>query len=270
MRKIAVISIIMVALILGNSAVAMAGGGLRYVVKSGDTLAKIGMKHGVDYHIIMENNNLNSDLIRPGMELYVPNEGPHIYSVKRGDSLWEISRKYGVSVEDIKKINQLTSNNLPAGLKLVIFKKNSSSVVAPAVKPVVKPVTTSRGELSKEDIKLLAKLIYAEARGESLEGQIAVGAVIINRLRSSAFPDTIRNVIYQRTRNGYQFSPVGNGQIKLEPDRTAYYAAEQAIKGNDPTGGAVFFYNPKTSSDKWIRTLPIQKVIGNHVFASSK
>jgi len=115
---------------------------------------------------------------------------------------------------------------------------------------------------------LLARLIHAEARGESFEGQVAVGAVILNRINSPHFPKTIPDVILQKNNRVYQFSPVGDGSINLEPDEKALKAAEQALSGKDPTGGALFFYNPDISGDTWILTLPVVTKIGNHVFAT--
>ena len=115
---------------------------------------------------------------------------------------------------------------------------------------------------------LLARIIHAEARGESFEGKVAVGAVVLNRIRSPHFPKTISDVIFQKNNRVYQFSPVGDGSFNLEPDETSLEAALQALSGKDPTGGALFFYNPELSSDRWIRTLPVMTRIGNHVFAT--
>jgi spore germination cell wall hydrolase CwlJ-like protein len=122
-------------------------------------------------------------------------------------------------------------------------------------------------KLDKEEIYLLAKLIHAEARGESMKGKIAVGAVILNRLESSDFPKTISEVIFQKNNRVYQFSPVEDGSIKLEPNEAAWRAAEAAASGEDPTNGSLFFYNPEIATDDWIKTLPVATVIGNHVFA---
>ncbi|HAG08910.1 MAG TPA: cell wall hydrolase, partial [Desulfotomaculum sp.] len=123
--------------------------------------------------------------------------------------------------------------------------------------------------ISPEDFRLLAKIIYAEARGESFLGQVAVGAVVLNRVKSGLFPDTIPEVIWQNNSRTYQFSPVEDGTINLEPDETAYQAALEAIRGNDPSNGAIFFYNPEIATDRWIRTLPVITRIGYHNFATS-
>lgn len=115
----------------------------------------------------------------------------------------------------------------------------------------------------EEDVQLLAKIIYAEARGESFEGQVAVGAVVLNRVESPQFPDTIREVIYQPG----QFSAVDDRQIELTPGDQAYQAALAALRGEDPSNGAIFYYNPKTANDNWIRTRDVVTSIGNHNFS---
>ncbi len=262
MRKIALTSIIMVAMLFNACFAAYAGGEISYTVKPGDTLFGIGKKFGLHYRSIMVNNNLDSVTIFPGTKLSIPGCGSNVHIVKPGETLYHISRKYGTTVTALKSSNGLLTAFIRPGMKLMV----PVNVVRYEA-PVVKPVFSGRSLFSKEEIRLLARMIHAEARGEPLEGQIAVGAVIINRLVSDRFPGTIREIIFQRTNGVYQFTPVQNGQINLEPNRAAYYAAERAIKGEDPTGGALFFYNPQTSTDRWIKTLPVTKVIGNHVFA---
>ena len=115
---------------------------------------------------------------------------------------------------------------------------------------------------SNEDITLLAKVISAEARGESYEGQVAVGAVVLNRVAHPSFPDTISGVIYQ---NG-AFSCVNDSNWYQPVADSAKRAAQDALNGWDPSGGAVYYYNPAKTNDKWIRTRTVIKVIGNHYF----
>lgn len=129
----------------------------------------------------------------------------------------------------------------------------------------LKVLSYSRGidfRKNKEDLELLARIIHAEARGETFEGQVAVGAVVLNRVKHPRFPQTIREVIYQPG----QFTAVTDRQIELPPDSKAYLAAEAALEGQDPTNGALYYYNPKLATDKWIRTRMIVKSIGNHHF----
>ena len=116
---------------------------------------------------------------------------------------------------------------------------------------------------SDSDLNLLAHLIYGEARGESYVGQVAVGAVVMNRIKSSSFPNTMAGVIYQ----GYAFTAVADGQINLTPDANAKKAAQDAMNGWDPTYGAIYYYNPKTATSQWIFSRQTTVTIGNHVFA---
>ena len=112
------------------------------------------------------------------------------------------------------------------------------------------------------DVYLLARVVYGEARGESYKGQVAVAAVVLNRVKSSEFPNTIAKVVYQPK----AFTIVEDGQINLTPDETALRAAKDAMNGYDPTGGAVFYYNPDKTSDKFMWSRPVITVIGNHRF----
>ena len=112
------------------------------------------------------------------------------------------------------------------------------------------------------DVYLLAQCIYSESRGEPYKGQVAVGAVVLNRVKSSAFPNSISGVIYQKG----AFSAVDDGQINLTPNETAIKAAKDALNGWDPTGGCLFYYNPAKTSNRWIRSRPIVLRIGSHVF----
>lgn len=123
--------------------------------------------------------------------------------------------------------------------------------------------SSTSSSTSNNDLYLLAKCVYAEARGESYVGQVAVAAVILNRVKSSSFPNTIAGVIYQP----YAFTAVSDGQINLEPNQTAYSAAQDALNGWDPTYGCLYYYNAKTATSKWIYSRKTVVTIGNHVFA---
>ena len=123
--------------------------------------------------------------------------------------------------------------------------------------------SSSSSNYSSNDRYLLAKVIYAEARGESYTGQVAIGAVVLNRVEDSRFPNTIAGVIYQP----WAFTAVNDGQINLEPNATAYQAADDALNGWDPTYGCVYYYNPETATSSWIWTTTKVTQIGKHVFA---
>lgn len=112
------------------------------------------------------------------------------------------------------------------------------------------------------DAYLLARIIYGEARGEPYVGQVAVGAVVLNRVKSSSFPNTISGVIYQAG----AFDAVSDGQINLTPNSTAIRAAQDALNGWDPTYGCLYYYNPATATSKWMLSKKVHLVIGEHAF----
>ncbi|MFZ5826846.1 MAG: spore cortex-lytic enzyme [Bacillota bacterium] len=122
---------------------------------------------------------------------------------------------------------------------------------------------TPRTATRNGDLDLLARVIAAEAKGEPYEGQVAVGAVILNRIRDSRFPNTLAGVVYQT----HAFESVSNGTIYQPVPASSRRAAQDALNGWDPSGGAVFFWNPYKPVSKWIWSRPIIKQIGDHVFA---
>ena len=125
------------------------------------------------------------------------------------------------------------------------------------------PSQSGVGGFSESDVYLLARTIYAEGRGEPYTGQVAIGAVVMNRVRSPQFPNTISGVVYQK----HAFTAVSDGQINLTPNETAMQAARDAIGGWDPSGGALYYYNPAVATSSWIFSRETITVIGRHVFA---
>ncbi len=117
---------------------------------------------------------------------------------------------------------------------------------------------------TQSEIELLARTISAESRGEPYEGQVAVGAVILNRIEHPSFPNTLAGVVYQSG----AFSCMDDGQINEPVHETSKRAAIDALNGWDPSGGAIYYYNPVTATSKWIRSRPIMVTIGSHVFCS--
>ena len=115
---------------------------------------------------------------------------------------------------------------------------------------------------SNNNLNLLSRLVYSEARGETYTGQVAVAAVVLNKVRSSSFPNTISGVIYERG----AFDAVSDGQINLSPDSTARKAAQDALNGWDPSYGAIYYFNPNTATSAWIWSRPMTVTIGNHRF----
>ena len=132
------------------------------------------------------------------------------------------------------------------------------------IKP--KNVTAASNSNSTSDVQLLARAINGEARGEPYEGQVAVGAVILNRVKSPKFPNTIAGVIYEPG----AFTAVSDGQINvaISEGSTVVKAARDALNGWDPSGGAIYYFNPATATNKWIWTRPLIKTIGKHRFCS--
>lgn len=122
--------------------------------------------------------------------------------------------------------------------------------------------SSSAGNSTSSDLALLARVVYGEARGEPYTGQVAVAAVVLNRVRSSSFPNTIAGVVYQSG----AFDCVSDGQINLTPDSNAYKAAQDAMNGWDPTYGCLFYYNPRTATSAWMLSRPVKLVIGEHNF----
>ena len=122
--------------------------------------------------------------------------------------------------------------------------------------------SNSSSNSNSNNVTLLAKLIYGEARGEPYTGQVAVGAVVMNRVKSNSFPNTIAGVIYQSG----AFDAVSDGQINKTPDSSAKKAAQDAINGWDPSYGAIYYFNPTTATNKWIWSRPLTVVIGKHRF----
>lgn len=159
--------------------------------------------------------------------------------------------KTQTAVKQFQKNNGLTADGI-VGAK-----------TAAALGMTLSSSSSSNSSYNSSDIYLLAKCIYAESRGEPYLGQVAVGAVVLNRVRSSSFPNSIAGVIYQP----YAFTAVIDGQINLEPNETAYSAARDAMNGWDPTNGCLYYYNPATATSSWIWSRTVKLTIGKHRFA---
>ncbi|MBR3919346.1 MAG: spore cortex-lytic enzyme [Clostridia bacterium] len=169
-----------------------------------------------------------------------------IYGSRTETAVRYFQRKNGLVVDGIAGKNTLAAMGIQS---------SSSS-----------PASSSVGGYSSSDLNLIARAVYGEARGEPYTGQVAVAAVILNRVRDSRFPKTIAGVVYQAG----AFDVVADGQINLTPNDTAYKAVRDAVNGWDPTYGCLYYYNPRTATNKWIRSLPISTTIGSHVFCRAK
>ncbi len=170
-----------------------------------------------------------------------------IYGSRTESAVKHFQRKNGLTVDGIAGKNTLAAMGISS-------KSNSSTS------------SSSSAGISSSDLNLIARAVYGEARGEPYTGQVAVAAVILNRVSDSRFPKTVAGVVYQAG----AFDVVADGQINLTPNETAYKAARDAINGWDPTYGCLYYYNPKTATNKWIRSLPISTRIGSHVFCHAK
>ncbi len=232
-----------------------------YIVQPGDTLYFIGLSYGLSAWELQQANNLNSDMIYPGQALAIPGQGQNTkgnsnsYTVRPGDTLYLIGQNYGLSAEQIRAANGLSGDYIYPGQSLRI--PNYSGSQTP---------TASRGRVpeNNENLDLLARLIYGEARGEPYSGQVAVAAVALNRVQDHRFPNTLTGVIYDLD----AFTCVNDGQFYLTPDTTAYQAAREALRGYDPTGGALYFWNAaKVPGSQWVWSRTIITTIGSHVFA---
>ncbi len=173
------------------------------------------------------------------------------YRVQPGDSLYWIAGSYGISIQELQRLNNLESDRLAVGQCLVVPLDNLKRYPAGVC-------------LSNTEVEWLAQMIHAEARGEPYLGQVAVGAVIINRMLSPQFPDTLREVLFQPN----AFQPIRNGSFYLTPNESARRAALEALSGIDPTAGALYFFNPRQSTDRFMHSRPTQATIGRHRFTN--
>lgn len=163
-----------------------------------------------------------------------------VYGPRTYDAVRYFQSKNGLKVDGVAGAQTLAALGLPSGAA----------------------VSRSTSGTASRDVTLLAHLVEGEARGEIYEGQVAVAAVVLNRVADSRFPNTIAGVIYQPG----AFTAVDDGQINLTPSDTSYRAARDALSGWDPSGGAVYYFNPVTATNKWIWSRPQIKQIGKHIF----
>lgn len=191
------------------------------------------------------------------------------YSVQYGDTLFDIGQRFGVSYLTLEKLNGVSDLIYPGQS---VYIPDSEMVTMTAQAPGSGAGIAESGSRyysfvssyypSYDEMYLLARLIYSEARGEPFEGQVAVGAVVMNRVKSPLFPNTIPDVIFEL----WQFEPVLNGTIWQQPNSQALEAAKYAVNGWDPTGGALYFYNPGKSYAPFFWGLRYLCTIGSHVF----
>lgn len=277
---------------------------LIYVVQNGDTIYDIAKDYNTTVEDILENNHIeNSSKINIGDELVIQTKKPKEdnelqmdyslsmsqnnnnrnfnldvgkkysvrynpeqplpevnippgqiiqYYVDSGDTLYDLAQSFNTTPGVIMALNDMENSIIRNGekIRLPINNLSKRQVLAKTV--------------NQSDIEIMARTIHGEARGEPYMGQVAVGAVIINRVLSNQFPNNIKDVVYQTK----QFTAVADGQINYTPNNTAYRAAKEALDGVDPTMGSLYYYNPKTAENKqWFSTKKFVVSIGAHVFA---
>lgn len=230
-----------------------------YKVVPGDSLFTISRTFNTTINSIKADNNLTKDIIYPGQVLNVPAVK---YTVKSGDTLYLIAKRYGISLYSLRKANNYWKDYIYVGQILLIPSTSSSSNTITSTPQAFKSVIP----YTEADLDLLARLIHAEAQGQSYKAQVAVGAVVVNRVQSSAWPNTIRDVIYQRVNGYYQFTPVLNGWINKPASATARQAALDALRGVDPTNGAEFYFDDSTKNT-WLWSKPVALRVDNMVFS---
>jgi len=232
---------------------ATAGFAATYTVRAGDSLYLISKRFGTSVGTLRALNGLwGSDRIYAGQRLTVPDSQETRYTVRPGDSLYLIGRKFGLSATSIMRANGLSSSAIRPGQVLRI-------PVPPA------PVSRGGWKVGSRDLDLLARLITAEADNQPYLVKVAVGAVVLNRVRSPLFPNSIAGVIYDRSYGRYQFEPVLNGWINRPPSPEALRAAREALAGRDPTGGALYFFEPWVRN-RYLHSLPVIMRMGAFVF----
>lgn len=170
-------------------------------------------------------------------------EAATTHTVQYGETYWKIAKGFGIPINSL-----MTANNS----KPLIAGQN---------------VTLPNSLFSAADKDLMARLVRAEAVGEPYAGKVAVATVVLNRVKSPLFPNTVRGVIYQIDNGYYAFTPVANGQINQPADYASKRAVNEAIALMGKGSGSLYFYNPRTASSSWILSRSVTVTIGNHVFA---
>lgn len=253
-RKVTLIAVIVLTIILSaNSAF-----GAIYTVQKNDSLYKIGTLFNSSVNTIKTDNKLSGSTIYPGQRLYVR---ANTYKVKSGDTLFIIAQKHGVSLASLRKANNKWDNMIYPGQELNIPTASAtSSNSAPANKG--KPVIS----YTNAELDLLARLVRAEAEDQPYAAKVGVAAVVVNRVKSDLFPNTISSVIYEVSSNGYyQFTPVENGWINKAATQTDRNAALEALNGSDPSKGALYYFDD-SATNQWLWSKPLKARIGRMVY----
>lgn len=263
-----------------------------YKTVSGDSLYKISRLFNTTVGNLMDDNNLRNYNLSIGQELYVPCQ---VYSVQKGDTLYLISKKFNIELTDLRRANNIYTNYIDIGQVLNIPKTFAAKTAAePAAAQISAPPAVTVAEVSKpavetveavpttveavpetkvetvsytaEDLDILSRLIMAEAQGQPYDAQVAVGAVVMNRVESNLWPNTVKDVVYHYIGGYYQFTPVQTGWINNPANAQAVQAAKEALNGADPTNGAMFYYD-NTTTNQWILSKQVSYKSGAMIYA---
>jgi len=229
-----------------------------YTVVKGDSLYTIGQLFGTTSDTIMSQNGLKSTVIYPGQKL---NVSADVYTVQKGDSLYLIAKKYVISLNSLRKANGKWDDVIYPGQNLIIPRSSSNTGTFSTALANNGAIPYTQG-----DLDLLARLITAEANNQPYTAKVAVGAVVVNRVKDPDFPNTIHGVIYEKSYGYYQFTPVENGMINKPASQDAIKAAYEALNGVDPTNGALYFFD-NTATNKWLWSKKIALRSGIMVYA---
>lgn len=249
--------VLLIALVLVLVGSGVAEAALNHTVVPGETVWLISQKYGSTVAAVAKANNLaNPNLIYSGQKLLIP--GKH--RVAPGETLWKIAQQYGSTAAAIAGASNLANPNLiyPGQILTIPGEGGGGSTGSPP--------PSRGGWLSNDDLDLFARLVHAESAGEPYLGQVAVAATVLNRVKDSRYPDTVRGVILHVWEGFYQYSPVEDGRINQPASASAYRAVQDALNGLDPSCGATGFYNPAKATNQWVRMHPVTTVIGNHIF----
>lgn len=224
-----------------------------YTIEAKDTLYTISRMFNTNVNKLMTDNNLSSTMIYPGQVLNVPGQ---TYTVKHGDTMYLIAQRLNIPFNTLRKANNQWGNLIYPGQLLVlpgtpsVNTSNSTSMIIP---------------YNNAEVNLLARLIAAEARGESYDAMVAVGGVVVNRVKSTEWPNSISAVINHVSGGYHQFTPVKNGEINKAPTDDSLKAAWAALYGKDPSNGALFFFDD-SSTNQWLWSKKMTARIGAMVF----
>jgi N-acetylmuramoyl-L-alanine amidase len=255
-RKAKVLFIALPLALIFLSQTALAAG---YTVVKGDSLYTIASKYNITVAAVKQSSNVTSNTLYPGQVLNIPTK---VYAVKSGDTLYLIAKENGISLYTLQRLNNKWDNLLYPGQRLIVPTNSTSTSQSSAQSSSANAAVIA---YTSSDLDLLARLITAEAGDQSYNAKVSVGAVVVNRVKSSRFPNTLRGVIYQVDNGYYQFTPVVNGWINKPATQDAKNAAYAALHGIDPTHGALYYFDDSTTNT-WLWSKPIASRMGNMVY----